>query len=64
MLLTALIGVKNKIPNVINLVKKTDHDTEVSEIEKKITTDHDNDKYITSQEFNKVKSEHKFFKQK
>ena len=33
------------------LVKKTDYDTKVSEIEKKIT-DHDHDKYITTPKFN------------
>ena len=36
-----------------NLVKKTDYNTKISEIEKKIT-DHDHDKYITTQEFNKL----------
>ena len=44
--------VENKIPNVSNLVKKTDYDTKVNEIEKK--TDHSHDKYITTQEFNKL----------
>ena len=29
----------------------------MSEIENKITTDHDHDKYITTQEFNKLASE-------
>ena len=47
-----LTAVQNKIPNVSNLVKKTDYDTKISEIENKITTDHDHDTYITSQEFN------------
>ena len=51
---TALTAVANKIPNVSNLVKKTDYNTKISEIENKITTDHDHDKYITTQEFNKL----------
>ena len=54
---TALTAVENKIPNVSNLVKKTDYNTKISEIENKITTDHDHDKYITTQEFNKLTSE-------
>ena len=53
-----LTAVENKIPNVSNLVKKTDYNTKISEIENKITTDHDHDKYITTQEFNKLASEH------
>ena len=40
--------VKNKIPNITNLVKKTDYNTKISEIENKITTDHNHDKYITT----------------
>ena len=35
------------MPNVSNLVKKTDNDTKVNETEKKIT-DHSHDKYITT----------------
>ena len=31
--------------------------TRISEIENKITTDHDHDKYITTQEFNKLTAE-------
>ena len=38
--------------NVSNLVKKIDYNTKIIEIENKITTDHDHDKYITTQEFN------------
>ena len=53
----ALIVVENKIPNVSNLVKKTDYNTKFSETENKITTDLDHDKYITTQEFNKLTSE-------
>ena len=36
--------------------KKTDYDTKVNEIEKKIT-DHSHDKYITTPEFNKLMAE-------
>ena len=53
---TALTAVENKIPNVSNLVKKTDYNTKVSEIENKITTDHDHNKYITKK-FDKLTSE-------
>ena len=50
---SALTVVKNKIPDVISLVKKkTDYNTKISEIEKKLT-DHNHDKYITTPEFNK-----------
>ena len=35
----------------------TQHNAKISEIENKITTDHDHDKYITTQEFNKLASE-------
>ena len=42
------------MPNVSNLIKKTEHDTKICEIENKITTDNDHDKYITTQEFNKL----------
>ena len=38
---TALTTAENKIPNVINLVKKPDCNTKINEIENKITTDHD-----------------------
>ena len=54
---TALTAVENKIPNVSNLIKKTEYNTKISETENKITTDHDHDKYITTQEFNKFTSE-------
>ena len=39
-----------------NLVKKSDYNTKINEIEKKIT-DHDHDKYITTQEINELTSE-------
>ena len=51
---TSLIAVENKTPNLSNLVLKTDYNTNISEIENKITTDHDHDKYITIQEFTKL----------
>ena len=47
---TALSAVENKIPNVSNLVKKTYYNTKSNEIENKITTDQDHDKYISTQE--------------
>ena len=50
-------AVENKIHNVSNLVRKTDHNAKTSEIENTITTDHDHDKYITTQDFNMLKSE-------
>ena len=34
---TVLTAVENKIPNVSNLVKKTDYNTKINEIENKIT---------------------------
>ena len=52
----ALTAIKNKIPSVSNLVKKTDYNTKINEIEKKITN-HDHNKYITNPEFNKLTSE-------
>ena len=39
-----------------DLVKKTDYNRKINEIDKK-TTDHDHDKYITTQEFNELTSE-------
>ena len=54
---TALIAVENKIPNVSNLVDKTDYNTKISETENTITTDHDHDEYVITQEFNKLTSE-------
>ena len=47
----ALTAVENKIPSVTSLVKKTDYDTKIRELEKKLT-DHNHDKYITTSEFN------------
>ena len=51
-----LTTIKNKIPNVSNLVKKADYNTKINEIEKKIT-DHDHDEYITTPKFNTLKTE-------
>ena len=51
-------GAKNKIPNTTNLATSAastaveKKNTRISEIENKITTDHDHNKYITTQEFN------------
>ena len=50
---SALTAVENKIPNVSSLVEKTDYDTKISEIEKKVS-DHNQDKYITTPEFNNL----------
>ena len=44
---TALTAVENKIPSVSSLFKKTDNDTKITEIKKKLT-DHNHDKYITT----------------
>ena len=46
-----LTTIENKIPGISNLVKKTNYDTKISELEKKLTN-HDHDKYITTPEFN------------
>ena len=48
---SALTAVENKIPDVSSLVKKTDYNTKISDIGKKIT-DHHHDKYITTPELN------------
>ena len=45
------------MPNVGNLNWKTGYSTKISEIENKITTCHDHDKYITTQDINKLTSE-------
>ena len=52
----ALTAVANKINEASNLVKKTDYNTKISEIETK-RTDHNHDKYITNAEFNEVTTE-------
>ena len=38
-------------------IKKIDYDSKISEIGNKFTTDHDHNKYISTQEFNKLTSE-------
>ena len=43
-----LTTVWNKLLNISRLVKKPDYDTKITEIEKKLT-DHNHDKYITTQ---------------
>ena len=48
----ALIPFKTKISDVGSLVKKTDYNTKITEVEKKLT-DNNHDKYITTPEFNK-----------
>ena len=52
----AFTAVENKIPSVENLVKKIYYNTKIGEIENKVTTDHDHDKFITIQEFSNLKS--------
>ena len=47
---SAFTPVKNKISDVSSLVKKTDYNTKITEIEKKLT-DHDHGKFITISEF-------------
>ena len=42
--------VENKIPDVSSLVKKTDYNTKITEIDNKLNN-HDHDKYITTPEF-------------
>ena len=51
-----MTAVENNVPDVSNLVKKTDYNTKISELEKKLT-DHNHDKYITTPEFNKLTAE-------
>ena len=50
---TALTPIEDRIPNASNLVEKTDSNTNINEIEKKIS-DHDHDKYIITPKFNKL----------
>ena len=49
--MNALAVVENKITSVSNLIKKTDYDTKISKLEKKLT-DHDHDKYVATSVFN------------
>ena len=50
---TTLTIVENKIPDVSNLVKKTDYITKITEVGNKVNN-HNHDKYIDTQEFNKL----------
>ena len=53
---SALTAVENKIPDISNLIKKTDYNTKISKTASKIS-DHDHDEYITTSEFNKLTTE-------
>ena len=48
---TVLTAVEDKIPSVSSLIKKTNYDTNINDLEKKLT-DHNYDKYITTPKFN------------
>ena len=48
-----MTAVENKIADTSNLVKKTDYNTKIIEIEKKLN-DHNHNKYMTTTEFNKL----------
>ena len=48
-----MTAVGNKISNISSLVKETDYNTKISEIEGKINN-HNHDKYITTPEFNNL----------
>ena len=52
------------MPSVSNLINKTHCNTRISEMENKVTTDPVHDKYITTQEFNKLTSEKIYSKTK
>ena len=56
---TAVLNdVENTIPDVIILAKKSDYDTKIGDIEKKVDHGHDDSsKYITIQEFNRLTAE-------
>ena len=51
-----MTAVENRIPNVSSLVKKTNYNTKISEIEGKINN-HNHDKYITTPEFDNLAAE-------
>ena len=48
-----MIAVEKKMPDVSSLVKRTDYDAKISEIENKVNY-HDHDEYTTTSEFNKL----------
>ena len=60
---SALTAFENKIPSVSNSVEKTDCNTKINQIEKKITN-HNYDECITTQEFNIKITTAKYSKQK
>ena len=47
----ALTAVESKVPDISSLVQKTDYNTKITEIEKKLI-DHNHDKYIATPELN------------
>ena len=47
----ALTTVENKIPSISGLVKKTDYNTKITDIEN-ILSNHNHDKYVATSEFN------------
>ena len=53
---SAITVVENKIPSVSNLVKQTDYNKIINELEMKIT-DHNHDKFITTPELYKLAAE-------
>ena len=57
LLLLLLLLFKIKYLILVIQSKKTDYNTKISEIQNNITTGHDHDKSITTQEFNKLTSE-------
>ena len=48
--------VENKIPSISSLVKKTDYNTKITDIEN-ILNNHNHDKYVATSEFNTLTSE-------
>ena len=48
---TALTAIENKIPSGSSVVEKTDYDTKITEIKKKLT-DNNDDKYVIASAFN------------
>ena len=50
---TALTALENKITSVSNLVKKTDYNTKITDVENKLNN-HNHDKYITTLELNRL----------
>ena len=51
-----MTAVENEIHDVSNVLKKTDYDAKILDIENKVN-DHDHDEYITTSEFNKLTRE-------